>query len=280
MAVSKRFLWISLAVFTVLMAVLAFGNIDYNISKDIVNPDSSWAGFFNLFGEQPAFIALYAGIIILHGARKREGRWKNALKITLSSILILVAAFQISFMPVHYLFEHTEESITPGWWIFTIAATFILAGLGLVAAERISTEKLRSVRNIGIVLILLVVSEIVLVNILKILWARPRMRSMDSMDQFRHWYMIGGPTRNNELKSFPSGHTANGFVAIAFSMFFSGVKKVKANLYLAFALVWGILVALSRVVRGDHFLSDVLMSCIITTILFLLIKKIVFKRGV
>ena len=51
-------------------------------------------------------------------------------------------------------------------------------------------------------------------------------------------------------------------------------------MYLGFAVVWGLLVALSRVVRGDHFLSDVLMSCLVTFLLFLLIQKIVLNKKV
>ncbi|MDX1357542.1 MAG: phosphatase PAP2 family protein [Clostridia bacterium] len=278
MVVSKKFIWGALIVFAVLMTVLAFGEIDYNFSNSIVNPDSGWAEFFNLFGEQPAFIALYAGILILYGARKRES--KNILKTIVTVPFMLLASFQIVYMPVRYVYEHTDESIPVWWWIVIAVISVMLCLFGLFLANRIKPERFRKARKFGIILIILVAAEILVVNILKILWARPRMRSMDSIDQFKYWYQINGPSNDNELKSFPSGHTANGFVSIAFILFFNTVSKLKKNLYLAFAVVWGALVALSRVVRGDHFLSDVLMSCLLTFLLFLLIQKLVLKKKV
>lgn len=278
MVVSKKFIWGALIVFAILMTVLAFGQIDYSFSNSIVSPDSAWAEFFNLFGEQPAFIALYAGILILFGARKRES--KNTLKTIITVPFMLLASFQIVFLPVNYIYEHTDESIPIFAWVIVAALSIAFCILGFYLAKKIDAEKFKKVRKYGLILIILVVAEIVLVNVLKIIWARPRMRSMESMDQFKHWYKINGPSNDNELKSFPSGHTANGFVAIAFVMFFNTVSKLKKNLYLGFAVVWGALVALSRVVRGDHFLSDVLMSCLLTFLLFLLIQKLVLKKKV
>ena len=260
MTVSKKFIWGALIVFVILMTVLAIGEIDYNFSKGIVNPESGWAEFFNLFGEQPAFIALYIGILILYGARKKES--KNTLKTLIAAPFVMLASFQVALMPVHYLFEHTDEKISAIWWTVVFAATVVLCVLGMVLVNRMNPDKLRKARKYGLILIILVAAEIIVVNILKIIWARPRMRSMDSIDQFKYWYQINGPSNDNELKSFPSGHTANGFVVIAFVMFFNMASKLKKNIYLVFAGVWGGLVALSRVVRGDHFLSDVLMSCL------------------
>jgi len=277
MIISKKFIWGALIVFAILMTVLALGKIDYNFSNSIVNVDSGWAEFFNLFGEQPAFIALYAGVLILYGARRKES--KKTLKTIVAVPFLLLASFQITFLPVHYLYEHTDKSIPPIWWVVVLLLTFLLSAAGLFLSNRIQPEKFRKVRKYGLILIILVAAEILLVNILKIVWARPRMRSIDSIDQFKYWYHINGLSNDNELKSFPSGHTANGFVSIAFVMFFSAMSKLKKNLYLALAVVWGVIVALSRVVRGDHFLSDVLMSCLLTFLLFLLIQKLVLREN-
>lgn len=278
MTISKKFIWGVLIVFAILMIVLAFGEIDFNFSKSIVNVDSGWAEFFNLFGEQPAFWALFAGIIILYGARNREVKKKNILGTVIAVPFLIVASFQISFMPVHYLFEHTEESVPLVWWMIVAVVTLILFAGAMILVAKVKAEKFKKVKKIGLVLVILVVSEIILANILKILWARPRMRSIDSIDQFKYWFQINGLSNDNELKSFPSGHTANGFVVIAYVMFFNTAKMIKKNLYLVFAVVWGVMVAISRVVRGDHFLSDVLMSCLLTFLLFILIQKLVLKK--
>ncbi len=280
MTISKKFIWGVLIVFAILMIVLAFGEIDFNFSKSIVNVGSGWAEFFNLFGEQPAFWALFAGVIILYGARNREVKRKNVLGTVIAVPFLIIASFQIAFMPVHYLFEHTEESVSLIWWMMVAVVTTILFAGAMILVAKVKAEKFRKIKKIGLVLVILVVSEIILANILKIVWARPRMRSINSIEQFKYWFQINGLSNDNELKSFPSGHTANGFVVIAYVMFFNTAKMIKKNIYLVFAVVWGVLVAISRVVRGDHFLSDVLMSCLLTFLLFLLIQKLVLKQKV
>ncbi len=280
MTISKKFIWCVLIVFAALMIVLAFGEIDFNFSKSIVNVDSGWAEFFNLFGEQPAFWALFAGVVILFGARSREDKRKNIHGTVIAVPFILLASFQIALMPVYYIFEHSDKSIPILGWLIVAVVTIALFVLAIILDKKISAEKFRKIRKYGLILIILVATEMVLVNVLKIVWARPRMRSIDSIDQFKYWFQINGLSNDNELKSFPSGHTANGFVVIAYVMFLNVAKAIKKNLYLGFAVIWGVLVALSRVVRGDHFLSDVLMSCLLTFLLFLLIQKLVLKNKV
>jgi membrane-associated phospholipid phosphatase len=127
-------------------------------------------------------------------------------------------------------------------------------------------------------LILLVLSEGIIVNIIKNVWARPRMRSINDVSQFKHWYEINGWTNDNELKSFPSGHTSNGFVIIAYMMFVPYFKSIKMNYFLIGAVTWGTLVALSRVVLGAHFLSDVLVGSYITIFLFLLFERLILQK--
>jgi len=100
---------------------------------------------------------------------------------------------------------------------------------------------------------------------------------MESIDQFKYWFQVSGLAAGEEFKSFPSGHTANAFVMLAYCMFVPYFKKIKANYFIAFALIWGGLVALSRVVLGAHFLSDVLVGGYITTVTFYVLNRIFIK---
>lgn len=93
-------------------------------------------------------------------------------------------------------------------------------------------------RKVGLIFILLVIVEMLLVNAVKITWSRPRMRNLESVDGFVHWYRINGPTFDNEFMSFPSGHTANGFVALAYAMFLPYFEKIKRNWFMVFAIAW------------------------------------------
>lgn len=250
MLLNKKFLVRSLMVLFVLLGILAYGQIDYTISNTIINKHSIWAEFFNMFGEVPAMFGL---------------------------LFMFQSSFMICFMPIKYIFEFSKGGVPQGFKILSFVLAAIVFISSVVIVNRISQEKLREFKNIAIVFILLVVLEILIVSILKVVWGRHRMRSIESIEQFKHWYQISGPTANNEFMSFPSGHTANGFVILAYSMFLPYFKKIKPNLFISFALTWGGLVALSRVVLGAHFLSDVLVGGYITILVFYTLNHIFIK---
>lgn len=125
-------------------------------------------------------------------------------------------------------------------------------------------------------LLLFVISEIIVVNILKVVWGRPRMRSLESADDFKRWYEISGPAASEEFKSFPSGHTANGFAMLGYSLFALGKRYHK--FIVAFALIWGTCVAASRVIIGAHFFTDVMIGGYISVLVFYVLTEIMFRK--
>lgn len=278
MVITKRFVWISIVVLVVLLGILAVGNLDYTISKAIINEHSIWAEFFNMFGEFPAMFGMLVGVAILFGGRRKDVKWRNSLGWIISVPFMLLFSFAVVFMPIRYYFEHDPSGVPMIWTIVNLVGAIILFIVTLLIIKKVGNEKLRELRKVGIVLIILVVAEMVLVNVVKILWARPRMRSIESVDEFVHWYRVNGPTGDNELKSFPSGHTANGFVMLAYTMFLPYFKNIKKNWFAAFAIAWGSAVAMSRVVLGAHFLSDVLVGSYITILAFFIIHRIVMGK--
>lgn len=278
MVVGKKFVLISLSVFVIILAFLAIGDIDYSISKAIINKDSIWAEFFNMFGEFPAIFGLLLGTILLYGGRNREILWWNIVSSILGVIFITLFSYAVVIMPVNYTFEHSENGIPTIWGILSLILALVLAVVSFSIAHT-KGEHLKELKKNALLLIVLIISEVIVVNIFKGVWARPRMRSITDISEFKHWYEISGWTNDNELKSFPSGHTANGFVAIAYMTFIPYIKNVKLKNYMILAITWGVLVALSRVVLGAHFLSDVLVGGYITIFLFILWESIIIKSA-
>ena len=266
-------------VFIGVLLILAFGTLDYNVSLNLVNRGSIWAEFFNMFGEFPSFAGLLAFVAISYGARNRLNKALNVIYSILAFPFMLLLTYVIVFMPFRYRYEFVETGIPQNMQIIIYVLTAILFAGVVYLVFKIPPETLRKYRRAAGVVALLVFTEVILVNSLKSLWARPRMRSMESFEQFKYWWQINGPVpMNEELRSFPSGHTANAFIMVAFLSF---LDKNKAKLYRNFAIfafIWCGLTALSRVVLGAHFLSDVVFSGYLTVVLYFLFESLINKE--
>ncbi|RLD83897.1 MAG: hypothetical protein DRJ10_02590 [Bacteroidetes bacterium] len=268
-------------VFVVLMTFLALGSFDYNFSHSIINTDSLWANFFNQFGEIPAILLMLIGTTILFGARKKDILWRNILSPVLALPFIALFSYVITSMPVRYMYENHAtgfgEDIPQVLNITTIILAIIIFVTTMFIERKIDDSKFKEMRKAAILFILLVVGEIILVTVVKEVWGRPRMRILESIDGFKRWYEINGPALNNNYKSFPSGHTSNAFSVIAYTLFFSYFKNVNKKLVMIIAVIWGVLVAVSRVVLGAHFLSDVITGGYITIFLFIILTILIFR---
>lgn len=271
-----------LGVFTVAVAIilgiLAIGEIDYSISKGLINRSSLFGEFFNLFGELPANLGLLIGTTLLMITRKRDNKILSALGLVLGTLFMGLFSFLASFTAIHYIYEFDEAGMPSYMMIVALIVALGLAIATPMLLGKIGIEKLKRFRSHAGLLIGLVICEILIVNVLKIIWARPRMRSIDSIEQFKYWYQINGPMNSEEFKSFPSGHTANGFVMLAYSMFVPAIDRKKTMGMIGFATLWGICVALSRVILGAHFLSDVVVGGYVTIVAFYVLRMLFLRK--
>ena len=266
-------------VFIGILLILAFGVLDYNISQNLVNRDSMWAEFFNMFGEVPSFAGLLAFVVISYGARKRSNKALNIFHSILAFPFMFLFTYVIVFMPFRYRYEFVDSGIPQNIHIIIFVLAAILFAGVVYLVFKIKPETHQKYRRAAVVVALLVFTEVILVNTLKSLWARPRMRSIESFEQFKYWWQINGPVPilEEELKSFPSGHTANAFTMVALLSFLNKSKIKLYRNFAVFAFAWGSLTALSRVVLGAHFLSDVVFSGYLTVVLYFLFDKLINK---
>jgi membrane-associated phospholipid phosphatase len=112
---------------------------------------------------------------------------------------------------------------------------------------------------------------VICIQAVKYFWGRFRFRELDAaFSQFTPWYLPQGITGSD---SFPSGHAAMGWMLLA--LLILSVNKKQWVKYSAFILIfmWGIILALSRVVIGAHYASDVLFGSFFIIITFLLFNK-------
>ncbi len=262
----------------ILLGILAFGTIDYDVSIRLINRSSAFGWFFNILGELPANLGMLLGTAILFGSRRKGAMWRNIITGTTGYLFMILFALLSSFTAIHYIYEFDEAGMPgPAYVVILGIASALLAAV-LYGIRRIGQERLRTYRRHALLLILLVVCEIVIVNVLKIIWARPRMRMIESIDQFRYWYQINGFMNNEEFKSFPSGHTANGFVMLAYTIFIPAERRKLMRAAVIAATLWGVMVAISRIIMGAHFLSDVIVGGYITILVFYVLKIFLLKK--
>ncbi|CAJ1225822.1 phosphatase PAP2 family protein [Lactiplantibacillus xiangfangensis] len=104
---------------------------------------------------------------------------------------------------------------------------------------------------------------------LKTFWGRFRPYELNhAQTNFTSWVHPNGP---NGHMSFPSGHAMAGTVSILFS-WFAVNPKTKKILWVS-GVVFAILMAISRVVIGAHFLSDVTFSFLITAAIIYVMEE-------
>jgi membrane-associated phospholipid phosphatase len=258
--------------FGAIIILLAIFTIkDLPISKAVYNKDSLWGNFFYVFGQHPAFILGFIGASILFRVRNTKNIVKNLIVGFLSIVFAVFNGFYNLFVADSRLFRHEnlEGSMKIYAWVFAI----ILTVVAQVVLFKIPKEQVLKYKRAALITVLLVFTEIVLVNIFKVYWGRVRFRDMlDDFSKFTPWYLLQGDTGNT---SFPSGHTADAWTIIVLTLF---VSKEKIKLYrsaLIAAIVFGALVSISRVVVGAHFASDVTVGAAITIGIFLLLKSII-----
>ena len=268
---SSIVMWVSISMI-ILMGILGIGKLDYEISVSLINQQSIWAKIFEMFGELPFTVGLLTFVVIIYGGHKRGNKVKSTILGIICWPFIGMFSYLAIMMPIHYYYG--DVSVPVGinilHYVLTVGAVVAI----ILVYRKYSPEQLRAFRKPALYLLTVIFAEILIVNVLKIVWARPRMRSLASADEFKTWWQIGGPLNSEEFKSFPSGHSANAIALLAFAAFIPEGRKVLKSRFTIFAILWGILTALSRVVIGAHFLSDVIAAILIVMGIMAIAKKI------
>ena len=262
----------ALVVFAVLVILMIVGScLDLQISK-LLYPghESSLGQFFAAFGELPAFLCFTCAGALLVLIRGRLRRDWNVLFIIASALLV---AFGI----VMNIREASDNVPALPVWVAALATVFAAAasGVGMFFLTRQCPTK--TVLRFILTVVFVSFVTMVLINVIKVPWSRPRMRLLVSTGNdsyFMPWWQLAGALKQrlvgegispDEFRSFPSGHAACAACAML-AILLPTLKKQwhdKERVCLAVGAVWTLLVAVSRIWMGAHYLTDVTMACLI-----------------
>jgi lipid A 4'-phosphatase len=164
----------------------------------------------------------------------------------------------------------TELGLSTG---YLIGLALLYFALRLLAGLRLSLDqlgqKLRAWSYLPLFVFVSLVTSGLLADLIKILVGRSRPKLLFSEGD----YFFAGPAFRADLWSFPSGHTANA-VSLAFAL-----SLIWPRYRLAFG-IFAALVAASRVILTQHYLSDVVASAALAIGVTLLTRRRFLRRGI
>ncbi|MBE5741851.1 MAG: phosphatase PAP2 family protein [Clostridiales bacterium] len=264
--------------------------------------------FFETFGESPLYII--CGFATANFARGCLKIKKNWLKITLTVFCVAlgVLAYYIVFQRMtEYACEHFGKIefyeklgtyLTCGWLVLAGGAI----ALTLYLTFKIPEKYLKGLIAFSFSVLIALILAQGWVQGVKSIVGRQRYRAikvleyheLDSLIDYSKWFVINGKRVVTEemlalgiakdgYKSFPSGHTCA--AAMSFTLIFlpdflglEEGKRVKLKgIMIGVSFLFTALVALSRIVVGAHYLTDVLFGAG-WTYLSAWVSKIIMKK--
>ena len=312
----KLLFWsILLVSFAVLLVIATL--FDHQISVALALPylkDGNYMStnvfglIFEVIGEMPLYLMLsIAGAILFSNCDDIKNK---KLSITLKIILFAACVFGCYYgwnrigKYMSQIFPDTLSFLQTAWHmqvVKVILAIIVQVLMTLLFVKHKDLSK-KLLKFAIVILITALISEVI-VHIIKPIIARERFRATyvlqyNNLDHigFTPWYVSNMALKKELLElpthlstyysSFPSGHTAS--AAMFFPIMFLPLYIEKFNnkkgiaLCIIFPTVATLIVALSRIVVGAHYMSDVLVGgtmTLVSSIFALKITNLIFKKA-
>lgn len=243
-----------------------FTFFDLQFSNFIVNRSSLFGQFFYIFGELPGTFGGLVSLALLTVSYPKEYQYKSA-NIIVFGLMTEIMGFILSFQIIRYLKLEVFPYLLLG---------LVLSIVVLYWANQLSDDVKNNIRPYAYVGFLTMALGILVPNLIKIIWARPRYRIINEIVMYHAWYIRSGFTLNDNWKSFPSGHSATATISLVYLYLPKVFKRFegKERTILFIILTWIACVMISRVVRGDHFMTDTLFGSGITLLIFVYMNKL------
>lgn len=146
--------------------------------------------------------------------------------------------------------------------------------------SKINIETLNKIKDLALLGLLVTVISVGCTEVVKNIWGRVRFRDLNSdYNEFTSLFTINGINGN---KSFPSGHTNAGTSILLFSLFvprFTDKKWIK-YLVISLSFIYIFTLAISRIIVGAHYASDVMFGFIIGFTTLCITYYVLKRKGV
>ncbi len=264
----KKFKKIMQYLLVAVIGLFIIGSIfDWQISSVLAGKLNWYGRFFEVFGLWPLTIVRAAVLIYFVYIIENEKKlitWILKTPFIYFAIKVIYTGLLTTFIMISYEFSG-EYTINAGT---SVVASIVLAVVificGLLYIKRFERQELRSLskRMIMIYICTIVVNHEV--EFIKTHVGRARYYTVVANNgDYTPWYHINGLTDNNDFMSFISGHTTSGYMAVLLGFMFTAKNQLLARKFYLSGFAFGLLVALSRIVLGQHYVTDTMGSIII-----------------
>lgn len=249
------------------VALTIFYFYDLSIARAIYRPNTAFGAILD--GLAPGFAPFIASFLFCTLAH--TGKFRIAV------IAEWIAAALCALITVYECNHYGELHLT---WTQQLLFSAVLLGI-LVLLSVFCAPDSDELRRLTLCAAVMIVSVLLITEVMKGIWGRQRFCTMtDPARDFTDWLTIQGHPVSDAFKSFPSGHVANGsavLLLLRFPRAFRSLRRFRSGLVcLVGATI--LLTAISRMVEGMHFASDVTAGFLIALLCYTLVSSDWFDR--
>ena len=289
-----------LALGIVLFILGAIG--DKNVSEALYSNANLWrfGVIFSNFCLLPFFIVLMTSILVCAVVLyEKNSPYKKWVKIVMAIVLIIgtgVALYQC----YDKIKDISDVIGRVGGIILAIVSTLFVLGISIYIALKLYYKyDRRKLFAYAFAALIIILASTLLMGGIKYLWSRPRpwyvfgyLDIPAHLDEFRAVYQpqpfmaFKSKIGADYFKSFPSNHTATTVVVLPALLLYSNLnprlRNERARLcIIGCVLVFSLIVGLTRMIAGAHFLTDISFGftcAFAVSLVGLIIANKVFKK--
>lgn len=261
------------AILTALIALLIVASFfDLQINQKLYGANV-FAKIGAVIGKAPAYlIAAFAGTVLFKSAAEREKRYiSRSVLMAIYALVVVGASVMFGLSVVEDVIESKSTLV-----VITLILGALASATFFACSKALSMETVNRLKKWAFAAIVCVAAIVIVTAILKISWGRARyINIIEGEGVFTPWYI---PNGNTGFKSLPSGHVALStaiFLLIPMFKALPGMQSVEYG-FMAFAPVYVLFIALSRIMGGFHFLSDVTVAMLIGFIVISIVNYAAF----
>ena len=265
--INKKYRLGFIVIIVICIALLAVGaKYDYRITDKLYNPNSVFGIALESFSSLPIylFIPVFGCCMMLTS--------RDQIAAFAAGVAVMIAGCSVEIYMIFRNLYERDVLRTTNPYISGVLGGIAAAGLFFLM-RKIPRKTIRRIQSMCAFSLVYMVGYLGSHGVLKILCGRDRYEDIITGGEyaFAQWFK---PVFFSSGSSFPSGHVGGAMgvmVLLLIPFIFKGCQKLKLPIFIGcYAYVF--IVAVSRMIMGKHFISDIAMSILIMTIGFMIVS--------